>query len=322
MNEAERILVEVESVVVDPDFKHVLKNAEDINNLVREIGSVNELEATALIEDLNREWADLKFAERMLHVNGNVYMGETIGDIVYASRNGAPVSLNDGKVYSTKFYMESVPVTVGTAIDVQQQVLLRGYVRYDIGSGENGRQHEECSIPLNEEATIEYRGMTAKKAERWLDVYHQDAKIEIDQALLQADNEAEALLNLKDVQLPKWEKNKKESRNLRKVLEAYLGESLKFEQDIPYRASLYGMFMQLNTETNEWDDVEFEGLQKSLLKISTPLVEKGIQEERYVLYVSAKIIEARGKKPRYVRIPVEAFETLETGRDIYRTYSS
>jgi len=318
MDDFERTLEELESIIIDPEFKASLEEVYDINSLLLD-QPVTEDEGFKILEDINAKWRKNGYHQRKIHVSGGIYIGGDPEYIEYPELE--PTNLSDftSKVLkSTEFMIRSVPRMQNDKLLVEQQVLLRGFGEVEDDEGVGGISIESCAVPLMPNTVIECREMTPQKAAAWLETYHQDTKLLIDQCIVQAEDEAEALINLRDTPLPPAEGSRKEVRELKKILQAYLTANVKFELYIPYRAVLFGAATVFDTVNLEWESKELMSVDKSLLTISTSSLKLNRETKEFEIWIEGNIITSKSDVT-YVKLPIKTIESLESGRDIYRS---
>ena len=319
MDEFERTIDELETLFVDPVFKATIESVHEINEIIRD-QPVNESEAAQIISTLNQQWRQNGYYHRTVHVTGEMVVGGGLEDIAYPDASQpAPSHYDNQPIQSKGFRMDVTTSLESGELSYQQVIAMKGRIELEDKKGVGGVINEVCTIPLLPEVIVECREVTPQKIAAWLDIYHSDIKSLIDECIIQSDDEASAIMNLRDTPLCFAEGSKKNIRELKQYLNDYLSEYVQFEQYMPYRAVLFGPLKLFNTDTLCWEDHDAMSEGRSLLNIKKASVTQNKRTQEFKIWLEANIIVGSKIDVMTVRIPLSTLESLESGREILRS---
>lgn len=315
MDEFEKTLVELESLFVDPEFKKSIDEVKDINQLLAN-QPVTDEEAFNIIAGINDKWCKNGYFGRNLHIVGDAFVGGQHNDLEYeelkpesmTKLRGQPIA-NSGFSFQTTLKMQE------DNLIVEQHIMLRG--RMDVEESIGGIINQPIVMPLEVDTVIECRDLTPQKAAAWLEVYYPDTKVLIDECLLQAEDETEMVMNLKDTPLALSTGVRKNDRELRKMLQVYIASNLIFDQYMPYRAVLFGPAKIRNIQKIEWEKSNIMSENRSALNIKEPFVKLNRESHVFEVWLLANIIQRSKTDVTYCQIPLKSIESLESGRGIF-----
>jgi hypothetical protein len=319
MDEFERTIDELETLFVDPVFKATIESVHEMNEMIRD-QPVTETEATQILSALNQQWRHDGYYHRMIHVTGEMIVGGGLEDIVYPDASQPdPGHYNAQPIQSKGFGMEVTTNLEDGVLSYQQVIVMKGRIELADENGIGGVTNEACTVPVVPEVSIECHEVTPQKIAAWLEIYHPDTKNLIDECIMQADDEAGAIMNLRDTPLSVPEGSKKDIRELKQYLNNYISEYITFEQHIPYRAVLFGPLKLFNADTLSWEDHDAMSEKRSLLNIQKASVTQNRRTQEFKIWLEATIIVGSKIEVKTVRIPLSTLESLESGREILRS---
>jgi hypothetical protein len=318
MDEFERTIDELETLFVDPVFKATIESVHEMNEMIRD-QPVTESEAAQIIASLNLQWRQNGYYNRMVHVSGEMVVGGGLEDIVYTDGSQPDPGYYDNQpVQSKGFGMEVTTSLEDGVLTYRQVIVMKGRIELPDENGIGGVTNEACTVPVVPEVIIECYEDTPQKIAAWLEVYHPDTKNLIDECIIQADDEAGAIINLRDTPLSLPEGSKKEIREVKQHLNDYISDYITFEQHIPYRAVLFGPIKLFNAETLSWEDHDAMSEKHSLLNIQKASITHNRPTQEFKIWLEASIIVGSKIDVMTVKIPLSTLESLESGREILR----
>jgi len=317
MNEFERTISELESLYVDPVLGELISESKDVNELVS-AQPITDIESQALVIDLNARWRDAGFYNKKMFVTGTTMVGGNIHDVDHVFENG----INTGTDFVNKafqargFTMRNTITETNQGIAVRQQLLLRGRMEIKSKSGVDGIENEECGIVLDANTMIECREKTPAKVAAWMEVYHPEAKAEIDYSVVEAKNESQATMALRELTLPMQGYGKKELKQQKSYIETYLNAVNRYDLHVPYVVELLGD-CQIFGDGGFKDQV-ITSEHKTLVLLSDLFLRPDEVTRTFKVCVSGSLIGNNKSKIDVMNMPLETIMSIESMRAAYR----
>jgi hypothetical protein len=256
-----------------------------------------------------------------LHVSGAMYVGDRFKDLEYGSFNEKTFyNAGERRMTGEGFSLHTIvnESEDGRGITLDQQVLMRGKITYELKDKRVLATNESCAVLLLPNTIIESRDMTPEKASAWLDLYHLDTKILVDECIAQADDETEMVTNFRDMPPMPAQGRPELVEEFKDMLQRYITTHVEFEQYIPYATELFGPIRVYEGSKGEWKDVSKLGKEISLLNIYTAYVEVNEKTKAYEIWITGQLIEESKSEAKMVRIPITSIASIESGRGILR----
>ena len=317
MNEFERTISELESLFVDPVLGKLISNAKEVNEIVS-AQPITDTESKSLVEDLNAQWRDGDFYNKKMYVTGEVFIGGHFRDVDYIDdeSEGRSNELVGHAFQGHGFSMRSSITATPDGMMVSQQLLLRGRTEVKSKTGIGGVDNEECGIVLAGDTMIECREKTPAKVAAWMDVYQPEVKADIDYSIMESDNEAVATLALQELSVALQGHGKKELKQQKEYIEAYLNSVQKYEQHVPYAVELIGE-CQILGEGGFKDDV-ITSEKTSFVLLSELYLKENDDTGEFTPWARGSLIGINKQKIDAIRMPLQTIMTIESTRDAYR----
>jgi len=321
MDEFERTIVELEAIFTDPELDKILAYSRDVNSIIKDEPTTT-LDAYKIVNELERDWQTKGFKNKEMFVTGSVYVGGNYQLVTDTS------SMDDCKVdlvnmpfkaqgFSMLNILKDVDPTTNTLV-YDQRLVLWGFMEFADKNGVDGVSIENCGIIIDENVLIECKEMTPAKVSAWLEVYETDTKRSIDEVLVNAENEAEATLQLKDVAFPIAKMRRKARKEHQGYLEEYLNHTNRYEQYIPYLAELIGDCEIYYQHDGGWKDNVITSQRKTILVINRLFLRINHDKTAFIPWIEGIIVGSDKKQGRLVRLPLETIDSIESGKDILK----
>jgi len=317
MNEFERTFSEIESLFADPILGKIISDAKEVNEIVS-AQPITHAESVQLVEDLNAQWRAGDFYNKKMYVTGEVFIGGNFHNVDYIEQDGEG-SKNEHtplRFQGHGFSMRNTSVMTPDGMTVTQQLLLRGRTEVKSKGDVEGVSNEECGIVLASDTIIECREKTPAKVAAWLDVYNPDVKAEIDYSIMEADNEASATLALRELVISIEGHGKKDVKQQKTYIEAYLNAVNKYEQHVPYAVELLGECQILGDGGFHNRIITSENT--TFVLLSELFLEENTETQQLKPWVRGSLIGTDKQKIEAIRMPLETIMAIESTRDAYR----
>lgn len=320
MDNIERTFLELESLFADPEFKASLDEVKEINELLL-IEPTDEADAGVIINALNAKWHSENYFAEEMYVTGDVYIGGSYGDIEYVDLGEErPANLTDYPFISYGFSLLASITELEGEPSVHQQIIMVGRIETPNRGDVGGISNDVCAIPLSSATSIEHKGLTAHKADAWLDVYMPDTKAMINQSVLEAGDESEAVMNLKNVLLPPPEKRKRDTKELQRVLDVFIGSVLAFDRHVPYLVEILGECKLFDTQKAGWHSQHVTNINTSLLTIRSPEVILNKETKQFEVSLVGTLVLPGKDNTMLIKVPLSSLRAIQSGRDILKEY--
>jgi len=320
MSEFNRKFAEFEAEFTDPLLKESLDEVRMLNeSLLME--PTTELDARQLLDTLNQQWRDRSLNIKEMFVTGDVYIGGEYDGLRYGVFNDKPAPLEQYPFITKGFGMIANMQEVEDEYRVHQEIVMLGRIEYDFGveDGDGEKSNEACAIQLTENVTIDYREMIPSKAAAWLELYCPDTKLLIDECILQSNNEAEAMLNLRDTQLPELKGRKRENRRNLEAIQVYISSAIELEKHIPYLLELLGPCKDFNPYNTEWENKTILGVNNTLVVFNRLIADLDKETAQVQFSVEGWRLSSSKSEQVLTKIPLNTILALESGRDRLRS---
>jgi len=320
MDNIERTFLELEALVTDPEFRASLDEVNDLNECLL-IESTDEADARSLIDGLNARWHSRNYYAEEMHVTGDVYIGGSYKDVEYIDLDDAvPTSFTDYPFICYGFsLLASIAEHDGEPV-VRQRIVMIGRIETPNKGDIGGISNDVCCIPLPPETSIEYKGLTANKASAWLEAYMPDVRAAIDACFNDADDESEAVMNFKGIELPVAEKRKRDTKELRRMLDTYIESVLEFDRYVPYLVEIMGECKLFDAHKSEWRSQRVTSINTSLLLIGSPEVLLDKVANTFEVYLVGTLVQSGKDNGSLIKVPLSSLQAIQSGTDILKEY--
>lgn len=311
---------ELESVVTDSELTRILTESRELNVRIKDM-PLSVLESAMKVERLNREWKQRGFYDKDMFVTGQVYFGGTYDGVQdIHPKPEAQHKFVDAGFTSKGFSILNIVDEIDGVMQQDQKLVMWGIMRFENEKSPGGMYVQNCGIVIDDEVYIECREMTPGKANAWLDTYHPDIKFSIDNALMNADNEAEATTLLQNLELPIESKKKKTLKELIENLELYLNHFNQYEAFIPYLTELIGDCTVLDEKSGGYYESSIATSYKTPLLIKGLSVRHNEDKTSLNIWLHGKIIERDKRSSKQVIMPIETIHKIDSGREILKLF--
>jgi hypothetical protein len=317
MDEFERTIVELEAVFTDPELQKVLTQAREYNELIKD-DPASSIDAACIVAELNKRWKDNEFYGKEMFITGPVIVGGRYQVVEDAVTCGDITHMTGAAMTSQGFSMLNIVEDKEGVLHYSQKLVMWGYMDFDDDEGIGGTRIEHCGVVINDDVSIECKEMTPAKVAAWLEVYHNDTKRDIDNALINSTNEADATLRLGVLEYPINESKKKEKKKLKSYIEKYLNHMNQYERNIAYLVELIGTCEAYFPHDGGYKDTFITTNFKTPMLITEILLRENDEKTMFIPWISGSLVGHDKKAAMLIRMPLETIYAIESGRDIYK----
>ncbi len=327
MEEYERQLEQIEILLDDPMLKELIKKAKFVNEYLEEF-PMSEEEAKQSINDLNNDWAASGLNSEDMRVSGSAWAYGVPNSLIYdlSLERSAYTQFINQETKPSGFALLASTHLDEEGIHTTQEIFLNSKALIDDPIGNGKKSWVDFIISLNNDTFIQYEGRTPKRAEYWLDLNYPDEKADILQAIVETDDEAEALLALRTFNVPIKNLDKTAVKELKQNLEIFVKDILNLGPHVPYCFQTCGTIkVQARNEKGNLKYVKMEALTPDQAFISVGkegvLFEKTSDGEALEPVLFGAIIAANRKDLILCKIPFKEFDDFVSTWTVVEEYN-
>jgi hypothetical protein len=316
MDEIEALFATLERIAGDPTFDKLMDDIKEMNQYLRS-DPCSENEANDIIKGLRKQLRDANMDNAPIKVTGRVYMQDLVDDY-------DPDKELDPE-FATSFVAQDMSLegfTILTDEDAAPQIYLRASTLIEKAGDDMDEDDEddddllvECVIPLKDEVSVVFEGMSAARSAAWLEIYQPEVKEELDVRLANCDFETEAVMALRDMKVPVADLNSEEISELKSHLRLYTASLVEFEKSALYVAELIGQAGIHNEATNLNEVHTIRSQDETFLAIRSIEYALNSHETQLEPLINAVLVGAKKHEEYVAYIPPNTFYSLISLRE-------
>ncbi len=296
-----------------------VREAVSIVEFARE-NALPDIELEALVDDLNEQWRQAGMVDEVIVVGSESCWITASGDIddqgYPVLEEAARMSLMADNVMAETFYLQKHIDVSESGVTSEYHMYLRGKVYIEDADTPSEGAYEDCSVLINQDTIVRYDKMTPDRAIHWLEQHFPDELAIILNACLSADDEAGALLNLRELEVDVSQMNKYSITELGAALTIFCESSLALEPVLPYLFSANGTIDIWNGESREFLECSTgESEFKQYMNNIELIVVHDESDGRLRLWVKGTVIAPKGRSDHFIaRMPLSALTSFTSVR--------
>ncbi|MFZ1301118.1 MAG: hypothetical protein WAQ27_00865 [Candidatus Microsaccharimonas sp.] len=300
----EKYLDMLETALVEPQMDRVINSAKACNEML-DIVPVSTHEKAKIVNDLDAEWAP--------------WMGERMIATGY-------IETKTGENEISRIFLDGKPVhakgfdCTSTVVDKEND-LHRGKVVYflharaqDITGDPNTTGIAAVRANLDE-LILESQTSSYERAVSWLEISSPDFIKEVDQRIVNATSETEALLGLRDFDIESFvELDDELTRN---SVETYLAGLVQFDTLAPYDVLIDGRVYSVD-ENDEWAPEKMFDRRLAYPQTIRVALNEDQNKVGWQIVVTTMILPPdRRQQPTILQIPVDSYKFIASDRTTF-----
>lgn len=307
----------LEQALAEPFISSTIEKAKEFNELLAEVDTEPE-ERAGIIAELDMAWGTLEGANMRL----TGFVRAPLPGQHEIETEG--VFIDGSEVISHGFTTVAVPQFVGG-----QQIGETYKIKHLIGVGVSEVWDDEAREGIDPETYVlataelngthlEVDGASPERARAWLAVSYPELIDKIDSRLLNTDgSEGDALMSLRGFDFNKYANLEDDFTRI--CIDTYLNELLQMDKLVPYVIHMHGPARDGSEETSLLYNLSSAGSLAFIPSVGLqPQFSNNRKSKKWDLGVqTAAITKDRNESPRYFVVSINAFESIDSLRQLY-----